>query len=152
MKDKNTNNSKNKASKMKKTVNKKNQREMIFAYILDCIDGSGYDKKLTTDADKIQFLLDTFRAEYCNEYNLKYYGSEQNTFKNWCMGLPSAFNMDFENYKIIALGQLWGLLEENATEAQESKFVDQYWDRLYMNVMQLKRKINSTLTPRFKIN
>lgn len=68
------------------------------------------------------------------------------------MGLPSAFNMDFENYKIIALGQLWGLLAENATEAQESKFVDQYWDRLYMNVMQLKRKTNHTLTPKFKIN
>lgn len=46
---------------MKKTVNKKNQREIIFTYILDCIDGSGYDKQLTTDAEKIQFLLDTFR-------------------------------------------------------------------------------------------
>lgn len=130
---------------MKLTISKqqlslKGTKDQINQYVLDCIDGSGYEKDLKTDKEKIQFLLDTFRKEYCFPQSLQRYGTEQKVFIEWCRGLPSCFNIEFYNCKIIELGKAWGLLSDEPTERQEDAFIEQYWNRLYMNVMQIARK------------
>ena len=113
---------------------------MIEQYILNCISSEGYDITAETPAEKVKFLIDTYLAEYEYTENLRYYGNRQNCFKNWCMGLPSAFNIDFENYRIIELGVKWGLLAANASEVKQDKFIERYWNGLYMSVRKLAKK------------
>lgn len=115
------------------TVTQKERHVMIREYIIDCISTEGYDITAETPAEKIKFLVDTFKKEYWNAENMRYYKTFQNCFNNWCMGLPSSFNIEFENYKIIELGVKWGLLTADASEAKQQRFIKQYWNSLYMS-------------------
>ena len=113
-----------------------------FNYILNCIDGEGYGKTLFTDKDKLQFLADTFKSEYCYPQNLKYYGSYSKTFENWLMGLPSCFNVDFSNYDIIRIAKEWESLPLNATEKQEDKIIENWFKFITNKTFQLMKKYN----------
>lgn len=110
----------------------------LHPYILDCI--SSEDVVLTTDKEKLQYLIDTFYNEYCHAYNLKYYGSYQLVFENWLRGLPSAFTIDYENYRIIELAKEWGSLAIDANDKQEDKVLNSWWAVIYMGVSALCRK------------
>lgn len=124
----------------KQKISRAGTKKQIDQYVLDCIDGSGYGVELKNDKEKIEFLLDTFTKEYCYPQNLQRYRTKQEVFRQWCMGLPSCFNIEFENYKILELGKKWSFIKEDATERQEDEFINNYWNRLYMNVMQVARK------------
>ena len=113
-----------------------------FEYILNCIDGEGYGKILFTDKDKLQFLADTFKSEYCFTENLKYYGSYSKTFENWLMGLPSCFNVDFENYEVLRIAKIWGSIPENATEKQEDKILGNWFSFIANKTFQLMKRHN----------
>jgi hypothetical protein len=113
---------------------------VVFAYILGCIDGDCYGETLTTDAQKLKFLADVFRSEYCYPKNLQYYGSVQSTLKNWFMGLPSACNIDYENYRIIELAKKWGCLAQDADDRQEDKIIDNWFNWMANKTIQLMKK------------
>lgn len=125
-----------------KGIKTKELNRLTFAYILDAIDSSGYGKETTTDTEKLQFLADCFNSEYVYTENLRRYGSYQKTFENWLRGLPSSFNIDFENYRIIEIAKLWGSIPQNATEAQEDKILSNWWHFIACKTFQLMKAKN----------
>jgi hypothetical protein len=115
-------------------------KAIVDNYILSAIDGEGYEKTFSNDTEKLQFLADTFKSEYCYPENLKRYGSYQETLRNWIMGLPSVFNIDFENYRILELSKEWGSLPANATEKQEDKLLENWFNFIAAKTLQLMNK------------
>lgn len=116
-------------------------------YLINCIDGEDYglpsDALITTEG-KLRFLYQTFISEYGYENNLKRYGSLQNCFKEWLQGLPSCLNIEWENYKILQLAKNMGSIPLDATEKQEDKILENYWNYMAQKAFVLFRK--------FKIN
>lgn len=127
----------------------KEQNQKIRIYILDAIDLSGYNEykdSQLSEKERVKAVWAIFKKEYCYPENLRYYGNEQKTFENWLMGLPSCFNIDFENYHILRLGREWGLLPSQTSQSVESdeklfkmierkedQFLANWWARIYMN-------------------
>jgi hypothetical protein len=111
-------------------------RAEIQEYILECINSEDHGIVMRTTKEKLEFLRDRFISEY--SHNVKHYGGWQNTFVNWMQGLPSVFNVDFENYHILELMKRWH--RDNKTKATESKIIEMYWRVLYMEVNALLRK------------
>lgn len=118
----------------------KQLNENVFAYIIDAIDGTGYGKELTTDKEKLQFVADCFKSEYAYPENIRYYGSYSKCFTSWLQGLPSSFNIDFENYRIIQIAKLWNSIPHNATEKQEDKILENWFSFITNKTFQLMKK------------
>lgn len=106
-------------------------------YILSCIDSEAYDVKTETIEEKLAFLYNTFSKE--KDYEIARIG-ENKAFQNWIMGLPTVFNIVFYNSDIIDLAKKWGSLKKNATEKQEQKILDNYWNFITCKVFQLFKK------------
>lgn len=115
----------------------KTKNQTISEYILSCIDSVGYGKVTATENEKLQFLADTFKDEYCYPENLKRYGSKQAVFTQWIMGLPSSFNIEFENVDILSLGRRLGLLPVNAAASTEDRFLANYFTLISCKVFAL---------------
>lgn len=112
-------------------------------YLLSCIDGEGYDipsDSLITTEGKLRFLHDTFIKEYWYPQNQQRYSTKENAFREWLMGLPSCFNIEFENYKILELARLMGSLPQDSTESQEDKIINNYFNYTACKVFKLFRK------------
>ena len=110
-------------------------------YILDNITSDGYieegQKEPSTDKEKLQFLMDTFKSEY--GWAIERYGIYK-AFTEWLMGLPSVFSIDFMNYDILQLAKKWGSIPENATERQENKILANWWNFITVKTFQLFNK------------
>lgn len=118
-------------------------RALFQAYILNAIDGKGYGKELNTDKEKIDFLIETFKSEYWFLENQKYYkGNIYACFREWVMGLPSSFNCEFRNYKILELGVTFGLLDSESTEKAKDKFLESWFARVSFEVFRMHGKFN----------
>lgn len=112
---------------------KKEVKEKIRAYILDCMDFSGYigyegypDKEPETWQGKVFLCRSIFRWEYVNPQNLRRYGGERGCFREWLCGLPSALTVAFSYYEARQLVREW--LEQTKDEA--NKYDDsQVWDK-----------------------
>jgi hypothetical protein len=112
------------------------QNKVIDQYILDAIDPEAYEVNATTDNAKLEFLNATFNAE--KGWELKRPGANrQKVFMDWIMGLPSCFNIEFENYKILELAKTWGSIPEDATEKQEDKILENYWSFMAFRTLKL---------------
>lgn len=107
------------------------------AYILEAIDGSGYDTELTTDKEKLKFLHDTFNAEY--GWEVKRIGQHK-ALSGWLQGLPSSVNIAFYNCDILELAKKWGSLPADASEKQEDKILGNYWNFMAMRIISLWHK------------
>ena len=106
-------------------------------YMLDCIDFSGYDDSLT---DTFQAVYDTFMSEYGNWNIQQHKGNKQKYFAEWLQGLPSCFTIAFYNWEILQLAKTWGSLPENASEKQENKILENYWNFMSYKFFQLLKK------------
>ena len=85
-------------------------------------------------ADKIQFLKETFEIEYGHAINnLGYTGA----LEQWFMGLPSVCTVAFYNSDILEIAREWGSLPENATERQEQKILDNWFNLIACKTRQL---------------
>ena len=110
----------------------------VNAYLLAGIDNAGYsDQVLKTKADKLTFLLSTFRSEY--GWSIGRLG-EQSALKEWLSGLPSSIHIEFANFNILKLAVKWGSLPKNATEKQEDKILGNYWNFMALKLLLLMRK------------
>jgi hypothetical protein len=127
------------------TTSRKQLNDFVSSYILNAIDGEGYGKELNTSAEKLQFLANCFKDEYLFPDNLKRYGSYQEVLRQWIMGLPSSFNIDFENYRIIEISKEWGSLPINATDRQEDKIINNWFNFIAAKTLQLMAKHNITI-------
>lgn len=123
-----------------KNISTKELNAKAFPYILSAIDTEGYDTTATTDKERLQFVCDCFKSEYCFPDNLKRYGSYQNTFANWLMGLPSSINIDFENCRIIEIAKEWGSIPQDADDKQEDKILSNWFNFIAYKTFQLFRK------------
>jgi len=65
---------------------------------------------------------------------------EQQALKEWFSGLPSACTVDFCNNSVLALAREWGYLSDSATERQEQKILDNWFNLVAGKTGQLFRK------------
>lgn len=108
------------------------------SYILHSIVSEDYNNKpLKGYKNKLKFLYETFKSEY--GFNIQRYG-EVGSFREWLMGLPSAISIVFTNYDIIQLAKKWGTLPKNATEKQEDRIIENYFNLIAVNAFQLFSK------------
>ena len=106
-------------------------------YIIDCIDPEAYEIKAKTDAEKVRALNDAFNSEYGHEIKRK---GPQTALAEYFMGLPTICTIDYEWYKIIELAKQWGSIPEDATEKQEDKICDNWFNFIANKTLQLVRK------------
>lgn len=112
---------------------KKEVKEKIRAYILDCMDFSNYigyegypDKEPEMWQDRVLLCRDIFRAEYVYPNNIRRYGSEWGCFKEWLCGVPSALNIEFCYCDVRRVVRDW--FEQ--TEAESNRYNDnQVWEK-----------------------
>jgi hypothetical protein len=109
--------------------------QTVKLYIINCIASDGYDvPEPTTTADKIAFVQNCFNKEY--GFNIAQVG-RQTAVMNWLQGLPSCLNIEFMNYQILILAETWGSLPPNASEKQQDKIIDNYWNFMAAKLCQL---------------
>jgi len=106
---------------MKKSHFKQNE---FKKYLIECIDGEPYEKELKTDAEKIEFLKETFLSEY--GFMVERVGFA-NALSEYVSGLPSIWSVDFMNYKILELAPRFGMVLD--TEKKEDDFLKTWWNR-----------------------
>lgn len=109
----------------------------VKRYIIDHIDASGYDQDPQTDAEKVKFLMATFRLEY--GWRAVQVG-ELRALTEWFQGLPSACNTAFYNSDILTLAVKWGSLPADYTDRQAEKILGNWWNLLANKTIQLSRK------------
>jgi hypothetical protein len=126
-------------------TNTKEFNQLAFNYIIDAISTDGYDIEANTETEKLQFIADCFKSEYCFPDNLKYYGTYQNTLANWFMGLPSSINIEFRNHAIIEIAKKWGSIPKDATEKQEDKIISNWFNLIAFKTLQLFKKHNISI-------
>lgn len=120
--------------------------KVMASYILSNIDETTYGIQFDNGKDKerLQFLYDTFKSEY--GWSIARYGL-QNAFREWIMGLPSVYTIDFENYKIIQLAIKWGSLPVTHTDAQAQKILDNWFNFVTVHTFKLFKKYKIEVQP-----
>ena len=103
--------------------------------ILDSVEEDYDGNQLNTPKEKVKFLSDRFNSEYGHE--VKRFG-QQKAMVNWLQGL--AIDIPFYNSDIIEVAKKGGSLPENATEKQEDKVVENYWNFMANETLKLFRK------------
>lgn len=105
------------------------QSEMIQQYMVGAIDSSEYDtpQPVETDEDKVQWLMNIFIKEYYNsradwERREK---TKVQLFADWLPGLPSSFNVDFENHRMLEMAAEWGI--DINTEDKEEELIENWY-------------------------
>jgi hypothetical protein len=118
-------------------ISTKELRQKAQKYIIDSIDSEAYDIGTIDNEEKLFFLAHTFRLE--KQWHIDQVGTYK-AFQEWIMGLPTVFNIEFENYKIIELAKSWGSIPQDASEKQEDKILENYWNFITSHTFQLFRK------------
>ena len=120
-------------------TNSKKYLNNIQNYILDSIDGEGYDIKTETPTEKLQFLFDCFEVEFNYKNNKLRYPNLQDRFANWLQGLPSAISIPHQYNKILELSK--NLLEvDTLSEKLEDQIINNYWSFMAFHIIKLKNK------------
>lgn len=122
----------------------------FYPYIINCIDFEGYElKQAETMQQLLQNLFDIFYSEKIKYHDnwAAYYGNIQNAFKDWLMGLPSCFNIDFENYKILELLYKFEYLQKTSN----TKFNERHEDSALNNWFNLVTVKTFQLFDRYKV-
>jgi hypothetical protein len=75
--------------------------EKMQAYILEAIDPTPYVGEHTmSDVEKLTFLKETYMNEYGKFAVKQHKFNHQLCFAEWVAGLPTVFNIDFQNFDI----------------------------------------------------
>jgi predicted RNA methylase len=113
----------------------------LFQYILNCIDPTGYDKELSTDYEKIQFLNETFHSEFWKTHQRLFKDDERKGFAEWIPGLPSSFNVDYANHTIIDVAIEMGLINESRSESEEDEFIEGWYGLIADNFLKIREEM-----------
>ena len=120
-------------------TNSKKYLNNIQNYIIDSIDGEGYDIKTETPTEKLEFLFDCFEVEFNYKNNQLRYPNLQNRFANWLQGLPSSISIPHQYNKILELSK--NLLEvDTLSEKLEDQIIKNYWSFMAFHIIKLKNK------------
>lgn len=108
-----------------------NKLHPVFNYILGCIEHEG------TNEEKLKEVLNAFNSEFNFEQNKRRYPNLQNRFAEWLQGAPSSFEVEYWNDGIIKLAKEWQSIPQDATEKQEQKILDNYYNFMACKFFQL---------------
>jgi hypothetical protein len=115
-------------------MNTNNSKHPVYQFLTDSIKTAEDIKNeygvevADTLAARLQFVVDTFRKEYDHEYNRIHYGNGSRLFAQWLMGIPSVIHIPFYYHEIIKLAKEWGSIPQNATERQEDKICENWYN------------------------
>ena len=98
-------------------------------FILGCLDV----KDTMKEGERINYIWDRFRQEYGHMINRV---GEQKALSEWLSGL--ALPLPFYNYDIIELAKSMGSVDENLTEKQKDKILENYWDFMALMIIRMK--------------
>lgn len=112
----------------------------IRSYILNAIDGEGYERTPETDQQKLLFLATTFKDEYCYNANFRQYKTVQEVFRQWLMGLPTCFNIAWNYCDILRDAKTFGNLPEHMTQRHEDKIIEGWFNFIAAKTLQLINK------------
>ena len=119
---------------MKTLVKTHSKQHPVFSYLTDLIPTAediliqyGETVEDTIQA-RLTFVVDCFNSEYNTEHNRKRYGSKTNIFAQWQMGAPSIFSVEYRNHAILELAKEWEALSETATEREEEKILNNWFN------------------------
>jgi len=118
----------------------KQYKDIINGYIVSCI--SSEDVELTTDLEKVNHCYNRFVDEKWHWEKKQRGANLQKSFADWLQGLAIA--IDFENYRIIELAKEWGALPIDATEKQEDKLLENWFNFFAAKFLQLHAKLNKS--------
>jgi hypothetical protein len=111
----------------------------INQYILNAIDGEGYERTPETDQQKLLFLATTFKSEYCFKNNF-IRKTVPTVLAEWISGLPSCFNIDFNYCDILKAAKSFGNLPETMSEKEEDKILQNWFNFIAIHTLQLMNK------------
>ena len=120
-------------------TNSKKYLQNVRTFILESIDGEGYDVVTNTEAEKLAFMWDCFENEFNCKNNVVRYPNLQTRFSHWLMGLPTAINIPFAFHEILEVSKK--LLEiETLTDKQEDNIIENYYNFMSYQVIKLTKK------------
>lgn len=123
-------------------TNTKQFKEIISSYLFDALND--IDNELRTKEQVAAYSFARFKSEYNNAYNKSQYPNLQSRLANYLMGLP--FDIEFENYKIIELAKKWGTLAPDATDKQEDKITENYWNFMAFHILKFWKANGQDIT------
>ena len=106
----------------------------VKLYIIEAIDPDYVEAEENNIIELINGLKTAFYAEY--GFMVDRVG-EQKALAEWLQGLPSAVSIDFYNHHILELAVKWGSIPEDATERQEDKILDNWFNFIAAKTCQL---------------
>jgi len=106
-------------------------------YIFGCISTIDYDTDAEKPEDLLQFLYDTFYSEKMTNRTRE---NQCNMFADWCAGLPTCFDVEYRNHRIIELAVLWDSIPQDNTESQREKILNNWFNFIAVNTFKLFRK------------
>lgn len=124
----------------------KQLNEKVFNYILNAVISAeevkiNYGVEIeNTEAARLAFVVECFNNEFWYKENRIRYKNPVRGFSEWLMGLPSVIHIDYTYYDILRIAVEWGSLQEGATERQEDKIIDNWFNFIANKFFQLCRK------------
>ena len=113
------------------TEQKNNYKE----YLIDCI-AYPENASATNDYLKIQNFFKVFNNEY--GYEIKKQG-EYNALAEYMQNQPSSISLPCYYHEQIELAKEFGSIPQDATEKQEKKIIDNFYNFFTNYLLQLKR-------------
>lgn len=97
-------------------TNSKEFQEILKQYFIDCMQFDTEIEDNMSIKDKFNRIYDIYELEMKKNFPRwsKYYGGELGCFVNWLQGLPTCFNIDYENHVIDELLKKWEIVPANA--------------------------------------
>lgn len=113
----------------------------VKTMLINGIDLSAYyeDADQLTTEEKIARLHEVFLSEY--GWQVERIG-KQAAIREWLQGLPTAISFPFYNSDILRTAREWGSLSATATESEEDRILDNYFNLLAGKLDQLFRGSN----------
>ena len=107
--------------------NNRIKRNDLYDYLLSCIDLSGYDEKYHSLKNDAAFAgaYEIFMLE--KHWEVERLGIHQ-ACESWLAGLCSAVSVDWTNYDILKVADMWGL--NLNTEKKKDDFLMSWFKRL----------------------
>lgn len=120
---------------------KKEVKTALRKHILDNIEAE--DRTLETTKEKLEYVVECFNAEYVYPGCMKRYGTYQDLFISYLMGLPGCLTVEFEYHKIIEFLNSIGLEQPADKDALDSS--ELYYKLIYREFSAMLRKHNIPL-------
>lgn len=118
-------------------------QKAVNQYIMQCIDLEPYiGEHNLSDAEQLQELFNTFKSEYLYEENLKRYGTPVRCFQEWIAGLPTVFNVDYQNFDVWNKAVQLEILKPEPTDRQIENLLGRWFHIIAQRTFMLMRKNN----------